>query len=693
MKECHDVYSSDGTKFITRTHKATSGLFFFKAEVLQKQDSEATISVLKLNAHDLWHQRLGHANLWVIKALPAHIIGGPATGVASPPTGLCDGCKKGKSKRLPFPPLKSRAETTLALFHSDLDEMSAASIDGYKWTATYLDDHTHYGMMFFLKHKDEQFDAFKTYKAWAECQTGWKLETIHTDRGSEFLSKEQKRYLQECGIEHQTSMSYSPQQNGRAEHFQQTIINKVESMRHAAGLSDGFWKHAVSRAVHIYNVTPISKAEFLTPKEMWSGSKPDISHLRILGCAAYIHILKGKRQKFDPKSREMIFVGYENLSKGWQFWDAKNRHIKISRDVKFDESRFPLCKDLDQRNPSAVEKRRSISPSQRSESTDNSHNQLIPGAMSDSNGEYPSAPVPPKIKTPPSSSGSSTSTSHRGRSPHPRSDSDDISPDEDENVRPPFHKLRRRGTRGSPPPPIASLSRIYPQIGSPPKLEPVGDIRYKTTSGGETPEPRSPSPDLLNISNMLIYAFQEEPQMLKQALKTADHEKWLAASKEEYDNLIEMGTWKLVSLPRDKRPIKCRWRYVIKADGRFKGRLVAKGFTQVQGIDYEETFSPVLRYELIRYILAHAALLDWEIEAMDVKTAFLYGELKEEIYMEQPEGFVVKGQEKKVCKLVKSIYGLKQAGPVWYELMADTLRRKLGFEQIHSDARVYILRR
>ena len=78
---------------------------------------------------------------------------------------------------------------------------------------------------------------------------------------------------------------------------------------------------------------------------------------------------------------------------------------------------------------------------------------------------------------------------------------------------------------------------------------------------------------------------------------------------------------------------------------------------------------------------------------MDVKMAFLYGELKEEIYMEQPEGFIVKGQEKKVCKLIKSINGLKQAGQVWYELMADTLRRKLGFERIHSDAGVYVLRR
>ena len=143
-KGSHDVYSSDSTKFITGTHRAASGLFFFKAEVLWKQDSKAMVSVLKLNTHDLWHQCLGHTNSWVIKALPAHVIGGPATEAASPPTGLCNRCEKGKSKRLPFPPSKSWAETTLALIHSDLDEMSAASIDGHKWTATYLDNHTRY---------------------------------------------------------------------------------------------------------------------------------------------------------------------------------------------------------------------------------------------------------------------------------------------------------------------------------------------------------------------------------------------------------------------------------------------------------------------------------------------------------------------------------------------------------------------
>ena len=108
--------------------------------------------------------------------------------------------------------------------------------------------------------------------------------------------------------------------------------------------------------------------------------------------------------------------------------------------------------------------------------------------------------------------------------------------------------------------------------------------------------------------------------------------------------------------------IKCKWVFTVKANGHYKARVIAKGFTWEHGIDYEETFSPVTRYKSIRYLLAHATLEDWEIKAMDVKTAYLYSKLKEEIYMAQPEGFIKSGQEHKVCKLVKSIYGLKQAG-------------------------------
>ena len=156
--------------------------------------------------------------------------------------------------------------------------------------------------------------------------------------------------------------------------------------------------------------------------------------------------------------------------------------------------------------------------------------------------------------------------------------------------------------------------------------------------------------------------FQEAPNSYTEALNLEESAKWLTAAEEEFQGLTEMGIWKLVDHPDDRKTIKCRWTFVLKANGRYKVRLVAKGYTQVQGIDYEETFSLVARYKSIRYLLAHAALLDWEIEAMDVKLAYLHRVLEEEIYMEQPGGFIAKGEENKVCKLIRSLYGLKQAG-------------------------------
>ena len=170
--------------------------------------------------------------------------------------------------------------------------MPILSIGGYKYTATYFDDHSSFGVMFYLKHKNEEFDAFKAYKAWAERQLGTTLKCKQTDWGGEFMSNKQKAYLTEHRIEHQTSMPDSPQQNGWVERFQQTIINGAEAMQHHAGLSNSFWIYAVKAKIHAYNVTPIKHADYKTLKELWSGQKLNISHLRVFGCLAWVHILK-----------------------------------------------------------------------------------------------------------------------------------------------------------------------------------------------------------------------------------------------------------------------------------------------------------------------------------------------------------------------------------------------------------------
>ena len=132
--------------------------------------------------------------------------------------------------------------------------------------------------------------------------------------------------------------------------------------------------------------------------------------------------------------------------------------------------------------------------------------------------------------------------------------------------------------------------------------------------------------------------------------------------EEEYEGLIDMGIWKLVQRPKNCKTIKCRWTFMYKSDSQYMAWLGAKGYTQVQGIDYEEAFSLVAQYESVQYLLVHAALLNWEIKAMDIKMAYLHRVLEEEIYMEQLEGFIAHGDNDKVCKLVHSLYGLKQAG-------------------------------
>ena len=166
---------------------------------------------------------------------------------------------------------------------------------------------------------------------------------------------------------------------------------------------------------------------------------------------------------------------------------------------------------------------------------------------------------------------------------------------------------------------------------------------------------------------------------------------------QEMESMYSNSIWELEDLPEGFRPIGNKWIYKRKkgADGKvetYKARLVAKGYTQKEGVDYEETFSPVAMLKSIRILLSMAASLDYEIWQMDVKTAFLNGNLDEEIYMSQPEGFQEKGQGQKVCRLLKSIYGLKQASRSWNIRFDETIK-SFGFHQSVDEACVYKLRR
>lgn len=201
--------------------------------------------------------------------------------------------------------------------------------------------------------------------------------------------------------------------------------------------------------------------------------------------------------------------------------------------------------------------------------------------------------------------------------------------------------------------------------------------------------------DAARVDHVVLNVCQvKEPTTIEEALASEHSKQWKEAADSEFESLMDNETWELVNLPKGREAIGCKWVFKLKytSDGeveRFKGRLVAKGYSQKHGLDYDETFSPVVRSPSIRALLAYAVQNKMVIHQMDAITAFLNGELEEEIYMRQPEGYVVPGKEHMVCKLKKSLYGLKQAPRCWNKALHDHMEQ-IGFKRSTSDPCVYI---
>ncbi|KAH9747317.1 hypothetical protein KPL70_004670 [Citrus sinensis] len=199
----------------------------------------------------------------------------------------------------------------------------------------------------------------------------------------------------------------------------------------------------------------------------------------------------------------------------------------------------------------------------------------------------------------------------------------------------------------------------------------------------------------INVACCLL-TKDEEPSTFHETLNSSDVALWMTTMQEEIEAIHKNKTWKLVSLPHGRKAIGNKWAYKIKRDSndqveRYRARLVVKGYAQKEGIDFNEIFSPVVRLTTVRVVLMMCAIFNLHLEQLDVKTAFLHGELEEEIYMLQPEGFAETGKENFVCRLNKSLYGLKQAPRCWYKRF-DSFIMSLGYNRLSSDYCTYYKR-
>ena len=212
---------------------------------------------------------------------------------------------------------------------------------------------------------------------------------------------------------------------------------------------------------------------------------------------------------------------------------------------------------------------------------------------------------------------------------------------------------------------------------------------------GREPQPKRLWAELATEESSTNSSTEEikEPTNFQSAISGLDSAKWKAAMDEEYQSLMVNKTWSLVPLPTGRSAIGCRWTFKLKRgpDGsiqRYKARFVAKGYSQRPGVDYLETYSPVVKLDSLRCILSIASSRDLDMMQLDVKTAFLHGEVIEELYVNQPEGFIADGNESLVCKLHKGLYGLKQSSRLW-NITFDSFITKFGFLSSSADPCVY----
>ena len=617
----------------------------------------------------LWHDRLAHLNYDSVlhlfnsgMAADGDIIARelPKTKEGNVPH--CEACVMGKHHRSPIPDKAfNRAVDPLYRVHMDLCGPMTRGYKGQLYLMLVVDDCTHLTWMAALNHKDDAFTQFKAYVAAAEAEfPGYTVAHLRSDSGGEFISKQWDAWLASRGTLRERTVAHSPFQNGVVERMNRTIIEASRTLLEAAHLPLSLWPLAAYAAVYCRNRSPTTALCRQTPFEAWFRVKPRYLHLRRFGCPAYIHIPKHDRKKLDPKATRLIFVGYDLDSTAYLLWDGKA--VVRSRDVYFVEDGLgsesaqgearaggPLGDTLPSHGFDSDADSPSVSPASSDSEPDSDHDDSLPI----SNLLHPAAPA--SIPASPAASNSGPSSGDNTESTRQRS------------------------------------ARIY------------RENQLKKLTDRNLPGPADHAPSTIHSFALIARAGTQatviadtptEPRSFKEAMTGPQATEWKKAGDSEINSLRKAGTFILVPRPTHGNVIGNKMVLKIKRgkDGnivKYKCRLVAKGYLQRYGVDYVDTYAPVARLPSIRALIAITAHHDLELHQMDVKSAYLNGDLEEEIYMEQPEGYATPGQEHLVCRLQKSLYGLKQAGRTWHHKIDVALKHR-GFTSLEADHCIYV---
>jgi len=616
---------------------------------------------------DLWHQRLGHRSYDGMRALMrAEAVRG-LQGVQWPNSAAdsnhrCRGCALGKAHRAPFSdhmdPSRNATHVLQRVVCDLAGPISVASLGGARYFMVLLDEWSEYGFVNFLEAKSDATDKLISWHRQVANMHGRSVVQFHTDGGGEFCNDKLGKFLAEKGIKHTSTVAHTPQHNGKAERLNRTLLEWANAMLAHSGAAKRFWAQAVHTAMYTRNRTLLCKKSKQTPAERWHGGseKPSVAGMKVFGCDAdvvYTVAPGAKLPKFSAKSRLCMFVGYDEDKNAYRFYEPSKGVVISSRDAVFHEQQFTVSHSVRETEADADD-----GSEDEADFTDwltrttlDTETRLVQLISAEEHNRTPTKPLAD-------------------------SEQEEKYPEQSSLVEPTESATEaagtvRRGTRQRVEPMrygmighnLAQARAVFAALALPVSQSAAQPAR----GGAPSVEPRS-------------YAEAISQPVWQQAISTE-----LAAHA---DN----GTWEYVRLPPGCKAIGSKWvfKFKLKSDGsieRAKARLTAKGFAQRHGVDYNETFAPVLYYSTLRVLLAFVAAEDYELQHLDVETAFLNAHVLEDLYMQVPDG--VDAPAGTVCKLRKALYGIKQAPHVWNVDVTITIE-SLGYVRSPHDECLFV---
>jgi hypothetical protein len=578
---------------------------------------------------------------------------------------MCESCALGKQRQKPHKGSTIQGTYPLERLHADIcGPFPNDGYDGSRYWALFTCDFTKYIWVFPLKRKSEFCSVFSRLLKIME-RPERRCHSLHVDRAGENLSQEMQDLCNDKGITLETTCTEQHEQNGVSEVHHRITMDKLNPTLIESGINHKFWPIILQAVVHIANRSP-RKSLQTTPYEAWYGEKPDLSHLRIIGTDGWALFPASKIKKMQPKAYKCKLLGYQGTTNYIVL--SEDEKIMVTNNVTFDEKRGRTI-DSEEKDTQKQKRVRFLM---------NQTKIILPNADLSREPSYPK----PRVEPSPREIIEDLSDTIEEATPDTTEQS--ISCTDSESVRDeiiveptpkyPMLRVSERQNKGTPPSRYAMLGTSSPE----------SLIRDH--------EPQFALFCHQLAQNANLAAPKPDPKTYREAISGYEKSEWWNGMKSEITSIEENKTFRLVTLPPGKHALRGKWVYKRKYDlkgiiARWKARFVVRGFEQREGFDYTETFASVVKPMSYKLIFAIAAALDLELEQMDVQTAFLYGDVSEEVYVEQPEGF--NDGTGRVWRLQKALYGLKQSPRIWYQTLSDFLK-SLGFTPLVSDMGIFI---